>query len=69
MKYNLVGINGNAFSVMAYVTSAMKDCKFSKAELNDYVKDATSSDYDHLLMVSICMIDRCNEIWCSFKHM
>ncbi len=62
MKYNLVGIDGNAFCVMAYVVNAMRECKFSKAEREAYYNEATSSNYDHLLCVSIEMIDKCNEI-------
>ena len=30
-KYNLVGIDGNAYSIMGYVTDAMKEEGFSKA--------------------------------------
>lgn len=59
--FDLVGIDGNAFSVMCYVIRAMKKCKFTKAEQDAYRKDAMSSDYDHLLYVSIEMVDRCNE--------
>lgn len=61
-KFDLVGIDGNAFCIMAYVTNAMKQCGFSKDERDAYFSDATSSDYYHLLCVSIEMIDRCNEI-------
>ena len=61
-KYDLVGIDGNAFCIMGYVVNAMKECKFSKAERDDYYRMATSGDYDHLICVSIEMIDKCNEI-------
>lgn len=62
MKYNLVGINGNAFCIMGYVIKAMKECHFSKQEQDTYYNNAISSDYYHLLCVSIEMIDKCNEI-------
>lgn len=62
MKYNLVGVDGNAFAVMAYVLKAMKECKMSKEEQSDYQTKAMSGDYDNLLAVSIEMIDKCNEI-------
>ena len=62
MKYDLVGIDGNAFCIMGYVMKAMKECKFSKTDRDAYFKDATSSNYDHLLCVSVEMIDKCNEI-------
>lgn len=62
MKYDLVGIDGNAFSVMGYVVSAMRECGFNKEEQNEYQKRAMSGDYDNLLCESVQMIDKCNEI-------
>jgi len=60
-RYTLVGVDGNAFSVMGYVRHAMKECRKTKAEIDAYTKDAMSSDYNHLLGVSIEMIDKLNE--------
>ena len=62
MKYDLVGVDGNAFAIMAYVLKAMKECKMSKGEQLYYQIKATSSDYNNLLAVSIGMIDKCNDI-------
>lgn len=62
MKYDLIGVDGNAFAVMAYVLKAMRECKMSKEEQSDYQTKAMSGDYNHLLAVSIEMIDKCNEI-------
>lgn len=59
--YDLVGIDGNAFSVMGYVVRAMREQGFTKEEQTAYKKDAMSSDYNHLLAVSSEMIDKCNE--------
>ena len=60
--YTLVGINGNAYSIMGYVRDAMHDANMTNDDIDAYVKDATSSDYNHLLTVSCEMIDRVNEI-------
>ena len=62
MKYDLVGVDGNAFAVMGYVLKAMKECKMPKEEQSDYQTKAMSGDYDNLLVVSVEMIDLCNEI-------
>lgn len=62
MKYDLVGIDGNAFNIISYVINAMKECGFSTSDMNDYFKEATSSDYSHLIVISYDMISRCNEI-------
>jgi len=63
MKYDLVGVDGNAFSVMGYVLRAMKDCKMSSEEQDAYKHDAMSSDYSHLICVSVDMVDRCNRVY------
>ena len=60
--YTLIGINGNAYSIMGYVRAAMDDANMTNDDIDAYIKDATSSDYDHLLAVSCEMIDRVNEI-------
>ena len=60
-RYTLVGVDGNAFAVMGYVRRAMKRCRKTGAEIDAYSKDAMSSDYNHLIAVSIEMIDKLNE--------
>lgn len=59
-RYSLIGIDGNAFSVMGYVTRAMRETGFSPEETKVYRDDAMSSDYNHLICVSADMIDKCN---------
>lgn len=59
--FNLVGINGNAFSVMGYVVSAMRKAGFNPSDIQEYQKKATSGNYDMLLCLSMKMIDKCNE--------
>lgn len=81
-RYDLVGQDGNAWSVMGYVTRAMKDAyrevrendtlageetfsTFGKEAQSAYTKDATSGDYNHLLCVSMDMLDKVNEYFAS----
>ena len=59
--YDLVGVDGNAYSIMGYVKKAMRAEKCTSQEIDEYLKDAMSSDYNHLLTVSISMIDKLNE--------
>ena len=61
MKYDLVGIDGNAFSVMVYVLKAMKECGCNKVDQAIYVEKAKSGDYNHLLCVSMKVIEECNK--------
>ena len=61
MKYNLVGVDGNAFVVMGYVRDAMRKEGCSLEEQKAYTEDAMSGNYSHLLYVSIDMIEKLNE--------
>ena len=61
-KYNLVGVDGNAYSVMGYVTRAMRQCGKTQDEIKAYQNDAMSSDYNHLLVVSCEMVDKLNDM-------
>ena len=60
--YSLVGIDGNAFSIIGYVSKAMKENGFSKHEIKIYQNEAMSGNYDNLLIVSMKMIDKINEM-------
>ena len=60
--YTLIGINGNAYSIMGYVRDAMHDANMTNDDIDAYVEDATSSDYNHLVAVSYEMLDRVNKI-------
>lgn len=58
-KYSLVGVDGNAFSVMGYTARALK-----REGLGDLVdkmhKEAMSGDYDHLIAVCMDYIEIAN---------
>lgn len=59
-EYTLVGVNGNAFAIMGYVVRAMKLERKSKDEIDAYIRDAKSSDYTHLIAVSVDMCEELN---------
>lgn len=59
--YTLVGVDGNAFAIMGYVRTAMRRARMSREDIDAYIKDATSSDYNNLLVVSSEMIDKVND--------
>ena len=60
-NYSLVGVDGNAFAVMGYVRNAMRESGMSKQQIDEYMSDATSGDYNHLLNVSAHMIETLNK--------
>jgi hypothetical protein len=49
VNVDLVGEDGNAFSILARVTRAMKRAHIDKNEIDTFIKEATSGDYDNLL--------------------
>ena len=61
MKYNLVGIDGNAFSVMGYVINAMRKEKKSLKSINEYQEKAMAGDYNDLLCASMDIVDKLNK--------
>lgn len=60
-KYSLVGIDGNPFFILAYCCAAMRDEDCSSEEIEEYIKDAKSSDYNHLLSVSAEILKKLND--------
>ena len=60
MKYDLVGVDGNAFAIMGYTAKALR-----REGLNDLVdqmyKEAKSGDYSNLICVCMEYIDKANE--------
>jgi len=48
---DLGNMDGNAFSMLGAARKALKKAGYSKEELEEFTKDATSADYDHVLQV------------------
>ena len=49
IKVQLVGLDGNAYSIMGRVSAALKEAGIAKEEIDEYYAESTSGDYDHLL--------------------
>ena len=49
----LIGQDGNAFSIMGHVKQALIRAGADKEYVDQYINEATSGDYDHLLAVSM----------------
>lgn len=58
----LIGEDGNAFSIIGRVMHAMKRANWSKDEIDEYKRQATSGDYDNLLAVTYEYVDEPYEI-------
>ncbi len=49
IQVQLTGMDGNAFSILGRVMDAMKKANVSQADIDEFIKDATSDNYDNLL--------------------
>ena len=59
-KYSLIGLDGNALSVMGYVSNAMKECGKTKEDIDSYTIKAISGNYNDLLKLSQAVLDDLN---------
>lgn len=53
IKVLLTGKDGNAFAVLGAVSKALRNGGVSKVEVHQFMTEATSGDYDHLLQTCI----------------
>jgi len=52
VKIDLNGPQGNAFVVLGMCTEAARNACWTNEEINSFLDDAKSSDYEHLLEVA-----------------
>lgn len=53
----LTGQDGNAFAVMGRVAKALKQAGADQAEVDKYFEACKAGDYNHLLCVSMQVLD------------
>jgi hypothetical protein len=57
IKVRLTGQDGNAFVIIGRVLSAMKKAKVSQDDMDAFIAEAQSGDYDHLLQTCFKWVD------------
>lgn len=53
VKVKLVGENGDAYSILGRVGSALQRAGLTPDEVQEYITEATAGDYDHLLRTTM----------------
>ncbi len=53
VEVRLVGEDGNAFSILGRVSKAMRRAGWTQAEVEEYIAEATSGNYDNLLRITM----------------
>lgn len=49
VEVQLSGEDGNAYSIISRVSKAMRQARISADEIDDFVEEAMSGDYSHVL--------------------
>lgn len=52
-EVSILGVDGNAFSIISFVTRALMKAGNNNEVVEAYTHDAMADDYDHLLRVSM----------------
>ena len=58
--FSLVGVDGNAYSIMVYTANALETAKLGD-KVDEMYEKATSSDYYHLIAVCDDYVNMANE--------
>lgn len=53
----LSGEDGNAFSILGAVSRALRKANVEKKEIEEFQKEATSGDYDHLINTAMRWVE------------
>jgi len=57
VRVKLIGEDGNAFAILGKVSKALRDAGYDQAFIDEYIEQATSGDYDHLLMTTMPYVE------------
>ena len=53
IEVELIGQDGNAYAIMGAVQKALRNAEVSKEEIDEYLKESMSGDYNHLLRTAM----------------
>lgn len=56
-KLKLVGLDGNAFAIMARASKALRRAGYTREEVDQYLREARAGDYYELLAVTMSWCD------------
>jgi len=56
-EVKLIGEDGNAFAIIGRVQRALKQAGADKEYIDQYLNEATSGDYDHLLQTTMKYVE------------
>lgn len=57
VRVKLIGKDGNAFAILGQVQKALRKHRIPQEEINQYLKEAMSGDYDNLLATTMKWVE------------
>lgn len=60
-KYTLVGVNGNVFAVLAYVSECMRKEGHPRQEIQEFTSNCLNGGYDYNQIICMCA-DKIDEL-------
>ena len=57
IKVRLVGEDGNAFAILGRVSKALKHAGVDRSDIDKFMAEAMSGDYNHLLRTCMAWVD------------
>jgi hypothetical protein len=57
IEVQLTGTDGNAFAVLGKVERALRKGGATEAQVDEFLAEATSGDYDHLLQTAMRWVE------------
>jgi hypothetical protein len=56
IEVELTGQDGNAFAIMGAVQKALRKAEVPKEQIDEYLKESMSGDYNHLLRTAMAWV-------------
>jgi len=56
IEVELTGQDGNAFAIMGAVQKALRKAEVPKEQIDEYLKESMSGDYDNLLRTAMAWV-------------
>ena len=68
VQFQLVGIDGNAFSILGTAQRAARKAGLSKEQIEEYVNEATSGDYNNVISTTMKFFDCSGQDECGWNE-
>lgn len=68
VQFQLVGIDGNAFSILGTAQKHARRAGLSKEQIEEYVNEATSGDYNNVISTTMKFFDCSGQDECGWNE-